>query len=1142
MKKIILILIFIIAVNSYSQGSQNQAPWMQGKDLKNKAKTTLKEISKKAETYFKTIDRNKKGSGLKPFERWNYHWSFYTKEDGTIAPAKDLWTAWDIKNNKNKTQTITDQSNWLALGPFNSSNTYSSSSLKSSGQGRVNVIAVDPSDSNIYYLGAPAGGIWKSTDTGINWTPLTDYLPQIGVSGIAIHPTNSNIIYIATGDDDAGDSYSVGVWKSIDAGSTWSSTGFMDNPNSMNDIYITPNNTEIILVATSNGVYKSTDGGVNWQIKLTGNIIDLKMKPNDPKVWYAVSNDVFYRSEDGGDNFSTIDLPSLTDSGRLTMDVTISNNNYVYVVSSKTSNAFNGVYKSIDSGISFIKTNETKDIFQSSQAWYDLALTVSDVDPDIVYVGVLDIWKSTNGGNNFSKLTTWYKPDTDSYTHADIHFLRFIDGKFFAGTDGGIYVSTNEGVDFTDLSENLSISQFYRISVSSQNSSIVAGGLQDNGGFSYNGKKWTNYHGGDGMEGVIDPTNENTQYGFTQYGGSLNRTSNKGASLSLQIDAPSGETGTNDAGGEWVTPMASDSKGKIFAGYSQLYKLANSSWNKVSDHNFGGDDIDCVEIDPTNDNIIYVSQAKGLYKSIDAGVTFIKLSYNGQKINSMEISNSDSNVLWIVTNNLVYKSVNIKDDNPTFGFVRTNLPSETKLSIASHQRGDDNTVYLGTALGVYYINDNTLGWQVFDNNLPNVAVRDLEINEEDSKLYAGTYGRGIFVSDIPRTLPLNDVRLISIDSPKGINCDTTISPIVTIKNQGQNTLNSITFNYNLDNNSSDSYSWNGTLNSNELTEVNIPTINTSFGKHVINIESIILNDAYSNNNSYSTSFYVNNSKNNPLIINSFENSEDELLIETTNSIMWELGTPSKLLISSAATGTNAYVTKLTGNYPDGTTGYIYTNCYDLSTIASPKMAFKMAFDIELNWDYLVVEYSINRGKSWDILGTANDANWYNSSSKTDLTGTSTLPGNQWTGLGENSNSIARKNADFNDYYYDLASLSTETNIIFRFKFVSDAGTNEEGVAIDDFIINGTSLNVNDNELINKFQIYPNPSDAIFNLNWSTKGNTNITIYNYLGKKIFEKNSIKKSFFRVNLKKQNKGLYFIKLNINGKLAVKKIILK
>ena len=311
----------------------------------------------------------------------------------------------------------------------------------------------------------------------VTGTPLTDYLPQIGVSGIAVHPTDPQTIYIATGDDDAGDSYSVGVFKSTDGGATWNNTGSLTgNPNSMNDIYIHPTDTETVLVATSSGVHKTTNGGTSWSRKLSGNIRDLKMRPNDPTVWYAASNNTFYKSSDSGESFQNIQIPALFNSQRIVMDVTPKDPDYVYFVSAGSNSSFNGVWKSTNSGDSFTQTAETDDIFESTQAWYDLALTVSDKDVNKVYVGVLNIWSSTDGGDNFTKLNNWSSPDTESYTHADIHILRFIDGKFFAGTDGGIYVSTNHGTNFTDLTENLDISQFYKISVAQQNSGNIVGG------------------------------------------------------------------------------------------------------------------------------------------------------------------------------------------------------------------------------------------------------------------------------------------------------------------------------------------------------------------------------------------------------------------------------------------------------------------------------------------------------------------------------------------------------------------------------------------------------------------------------------------------------------------------------------------
>ena len=1137
MKKLLLLLALVItAANGFSQSIPDFIPSKNGQETKKASDYTLEEISKSAEAYFKTIDRNKKGSGLKPFERWKYNWSFYTREDGTIAPAEDLWKSWEQKNELNRTQARVDVSNWSNLGPFQSSNTYSSASKKSSGQGRINVVAVDPSNPNTYYVGAPAGGIWRSTDAGVNWSPLTDYLPQIGVSGIAIHPTNPDIIYIATGDDDAGDSYSVGVWKTTDGGVNWAATGAMTgNPNSMNEIYIDPNSPDTILIATSSGVHKTTDGGTTWVRKLAGNILDIKVKPNDYTTWYAVSSTTFYRSTDSGETFTTVSLPGLTNNGRLTMDVTIANDAYVYVVGSRTSSfgySFNGIYKSTDSGASFTKTAETSDIFGTTQAWYDLSLTVSSNDADIVYVGVLDIWKSTDGGDDFTKITTWFLPDTPSFSHADIHFLRFIDGKFFAGTDGGIYVSTDEGVNFTDLTEKLSISQFYKISVSKQNSAIIAGGLQDNGGFTFKNNSWINYHGGDGMEGNVSPIDETVQYGFTQYGGTLSRTSNNGASLSLQVNKPG-------ANGEWVTPMALNNNGEVYAGWKSLYKLNGNSWTELANV---GSNIDHIEIDPNNNDNIYVSQFKGMYKSTDAGATLTLFRFFTQAINAIEVSNTDSDLAWVATSDGVWKTTNLTSASPTWTNLTTNLPSENKLTIKHHVRSGNNTIYLGTTLGVYMYNDDTNAWEVFDNNLPNVAVRDLDINEDASLLIAGTYGRGAFQTNIPEQLPPVDVRLLSITSPteSKINCSTDVAAVIKVENKGLNALTAITVNYSIDGGATETYNWSGNINSTETANITLPSFTTSLGNHSIAVDVTTAGDTYSTNNSSSSTFVINNSNSAPTTVNTFENNATDMLYAELvggSNPVFELATPNNTLLnSSAAGGTKAYVTNSTSNYLNNSVNYLYTNCYDLSAITNPVLSFKMAFDIEDDYDYLVMEYSTNQGDSWEILGSHTDPNWYSSSSTANG-----LPGKQWTGEGEDANSLGGTNATLHDYSYDLGAFTSESNIIFRFKFTTDSGTTEEGVVIDNLVINGT-LSVNNVELQNSFLVYPNPSEDIFNLSWSSDGITNITVYNYLGKTILERKNIDKKTYQIDLENQSRGLYFIKINIDGKQAVKKVILK
>lgn len=1134
MKKIITLTLLFTSIFSFSQVLEN-APWANNVDARRSGTPTLEEISTAAEAYFSTIDIEKKGSGYKPFKRWQYNWSRNLNPDGTIKSKEDLLTAWNQKNALNShSQARADLSNWTPLGPYTNSNTYNAANAKQTGQGRINAIAVDPSDPNTYYIGAPAGGLWKSTNAGLDWEPLTDELPQIGVSGIAIHPTNSDIIYIATGDDDANDSFSVGVWKSIDGGLNWNSTGTIPgNPNSMNEIFINPDNSETLLVATSSGIQKTTNGGGFWSTVQSGNIRDLRMKDGDPTTWYAVTNSVFYKSTDSGDSFSTVNLPNLGFSSRLTMGIGTNGTgaDYVYVVSAGSGSAFNGLFKSTDSGSTFTKLSTSSMFGGSTQAWYDLALTVSSNNPEIVYVGVLDIYKSTNGGQNFTRLNFWNNPNQSSYTHADIHFMRFIDGKFFAGTDGGIYVSTDEGINFTDLTKNLAISQFYRISVSQQNYEAIVGGLQDNGGFGYTNGEWKNYHGADGMEGIVDPNNEKKYYGFIQNGQQLHITENGGESRSLVVGSPGGVTG------KWVTPLAINNESELYSGFSQLFRLNGNNWVQVSNHAFGGN-LDAIEIDPNNNNNIYVARGATIFRSTDKGINFESLpTISVGNITSIEVSNTDSNTIWITGGSGILKSSNILDSAPTATNITGNLPPESKLIVKHHERSGNNTIYVGTSLGVYFINDDVSDWETFDNGLPNTQIIDLAINEEDAKLIAATYGRGIFISDIPRQLPNNDIRLLSINNPTGgINCNDNLTPEITIKNQGINTLSSVTINYNVDGGTTESLTWTGNLASDATTNVVLPELNDlTIGAHTLNVETIITDDTYQNNEG-NVIFSINTNSTTPLTENTFENETDELLVGTTNSVMWRRGNVTKTLLNNPE-GSNAYATSTRNNYPNQTTGYLYTNCYDLTLIENPELAFKMAFDIEEDWDYMIVEYSTDFGANWETLGTANDPNWYNSNSTANG-----IPGNQWTGEGEDINpNDNMTNATVRDYSYDLAAYTSEANIVFRFKFVADAEVNEEGAVIDNLVINGV-LSTDSFSILNNIAIYPNPSESIFNINWNTGEALSIRVFDITGKQVFTKKNITDNSYQLDLDGYAQGIYLLNMNMNGKTATKKIILK
>ncbi len=1110
--KFLSIFLFFITFSSFSQFN-SKAPWMEELHQKSTKKTfTLQEISDAFNNYWdKHQDQiNEKGNGYKPFKRWENRWSLSLNNKGEVISNKTLWNAWE-KKNKLSRNSLNGISDWQELGPFTQES--------KSGQGRVNTFAVDPNNSNIYYVGAPAGGIWKSTDTGLTWTPLADHLPQIGVSGITIDPNNSNIIYIATGDDDANDSYSIGVLKSIDGGNTWNTTGlqFINSGKESNEIYINPLDSNMLWVATSDGVYKTTDAGDNWNLTLSEYIRDLKLKPGNPNIIYAVSSSNFYKSIDAGDHFTLINsgLPSY--SNRLAIEVTPANGNLVYVLSAGSNNSFQGLYKSINSGNSFTQTAETNNIFGgSTQSWYDMALTVSDTDENIVFVGVLDIWKSTNGGNHFSQINQWYDSASPTFTHADIHFLRYFNGQLFCGSDGGIYKSTDDGNSFNELNEGLAISMLYRIANAKQSENNITGGLQDNGGFAFSNNTWYNYHGGDGMDCAVDPNNPNTYYGFSQYGGSLNVTYNGGIS-------GQGVTGSPEQG-NWVTPMQFNSEGDLYAGFSKLYQLINSQWQQISGDDFGGN-INRIEIDPNNSDIIFVARYSELYKSTNKGLSFTYIYSANNNISSVEINNDNGNMVYLTTSSgedgQVLKST---DGGNNFTNITGNLPYESKLIIKHQPHSPQNDLFVGSSLGVYHINDGMTDWETYSQNLPNVPVRDLEININDAKIIAGTYGRSVWSSPIEVVAPTNDVRLVAISNPNlSVSCNNTIIPLLEVKNNGQNSINQVQIDYSIDNNNYN-FVYNGLINSQQTVSIALPeTITLTLGEHTLQVTTSITNDAYNDNNSSNTSFYINQSDSHPTVLNPFTNSNNQWLI-VGNQNVWQIGMPTtSLLISFSNTG---YATNLHSNYPDNASSYLVSPCYDLTTITNPILKFNMAFDLEQDYDVLYVEYSSDQGQSWEVLGTANDTNWYNSS----FDANQLTIGKQWTGT----------DATLKEYSHDLSMLTNENTIIFRFSFLSDQGVNNEGVFIDDFIIEGQVASTNQ-ESLKTVQIFPNPSKGAFTISRNNTKPLNISVYDISGKQVYSESQVTSSNHQINLN-VSQGIYFVKLKSDNSSLVKKLIVR
>jgi hypothetical protein len=722
------------------------APWEKPSVSESeRSKKTFNEYQSEFYSYWKDKDSTVKGCGYKVFKRWEDYWSTRLLSDGTLPSSSIYWEEYEKMKADFKTPGRADIAQWKSIGPFS----HTKSGSWSPGQGRVNVVIEDPVNNQVLYLGAPNGGLWKSTDEGVTWTSLTDNLPRIGVSAIAIDPKNTNVIYLGMGDDDASDCPSIGIMKSTDGGNTWNLTGLTftatgGSNTKVNEVYIDPTNSNTLWTSTSTGLYKSTDAGANWNKTLTGNIKDMKLKPNDPTIIYAVTANTFHKSTDGGQTFTTISSGLPTGAARFSIDVTAANPEVIYLLAAKSGNGYQGVYKSTNSGTSFSAVNTGTNVFENTQSWYTMPIGVSSTNENEVYTGCLNIWKSTNGGSSFTRLNNWNSPTQATYTHADIHFIRSFKGGLFVGSDGGIYRSKDKGASFKDLTKGVAVGQFYRISGSPTNKNVLVGGLQDNGGFGFNGTNWNNYHGADGMDCAMDATNSSVMYGFIQNGGSIYRSTTSGQSGSQYASAPSGQSGN------WITPLVGDVDGSLIAGYSNLYRLKSGSWSQISTYSFGGN-VNGIELAPSNTKVMYVFKGANLYKTTNGGSAFTNITSGlSGTITSVEAHYNDPNKVWVTVGGwtsgtkIFYSS----DGGTTWTNITKNLPNFPANIIKQESGNTKDALYIGLDVGIYYTDNTMSSWEPFMNGLPNSSVRDLELNENAKIIRAGTYGRGIWESPL----------------------------------------------------------------------------------------------------------------------------------------------------------------------------------------------------------------------------------------------------------------------------------------------------------------------------------------------------------------------------------------------------------
>jgi PKD repeat protein len=637
------------------------------------------------------------------------------------------------------------------------------------GAGRINCVRFDGTNTNVIYAGAPAGGLWKTTDGGQNWNCLTDFQARIGCSDVAIDPTNTNVLYLATGDNDGGDTYSIGILKSTDGGVTWAQTGLVFAPSQTRRIarvLIDPTNTNIVYAATSVGIYKTTNAGTTWlQVSQFG-AKDMEMKPGDPNTIY-IAGTRFYVTTNGGANWTqvTTGLPQANIVSRMAIAVTPADPAVVYVLAGATgSNGFEGIYRSDNSGQSFVNRASSPNLLgwdpsggdTDGQAWYDLAIAASPVDEDIVYTGGVNIWRSDDGGVSWNLNGHWYGGGGVPYVHADIHDLVFVPGTLgtvYSGNDGGVFFTNDGGGNWSDLSANMGIAQIYRLGISASNSGILITGHQDNGTNLKNGSNYEEVLGGDGMDCFIDRTDNNVMYGSIYYG-DFYRSTNGGNNFN-------GITNGLIGSGGWVTPWIQDpvQPDVLYAGYGQMFKTNNrgNNWFQLGNMPNSADLTD-IQVAPSNTLYLYATNGNLIFRSTDGGQNWQNVTGNlitgGISISRIIVDPHNEKRIWLTLSGYVAanKVVVSTDAGTTYTNISTGLPNLPATCGIAVPGAGNGLVFIGCDVGVYYRTDNTASWMPYFTGLPHAPVSDMSVFEPTQTLRISTYGRGVWECAIDPSL------------------------------------------------------------------------------------------------------------------------------------------------------------------------------------------------------------------------------------------------------------------------------------------------------------------------------------------------------------------------------------------------------
>jgi len=712
------------------------------------------------------------------------------KQFTDYGPAENLWERWAYPNatfdqtyynevmESAKMQMFQKSGadvSWRVEGPLNIG-------------GRINVIAINPDNSDQILIGTAAGGVFKSNDSGLNWEPIGEDFVRMPIGAIAYNPQNPNEIYVGTGDPNIGGSPETGngIYKSIDGGLTWNHKG-PSEVGIVSKILVHPTQPNIIYMASmgtpyfednNRGVYKSVDGGDTWEQMLflssQAGVSSLVLNPDNPDTLYAAgwdrirNNQVslisgihsrIYRTYDGGENWNELSagLPGGVLS-RSAVDISRSNPAVLYASFVDPANfEFEGVYRTDNYGDSWQSLNITDlDTELGGFGWYFGQIRINPTNEDNVSVFGVELHTSTNGGDS------WFQSTPDWFlfeVHADMHDLVYTpDGDTWLATDGGLYQGT-ENFDSWDFSSFIPISQFYRIAINPFETGIYAGGMQDNGtseGNYENSFSWPRLFGGDGFQPIYNPDDQTIFYSTTQNGGLWVFSSNNWNSFVDGIEP-------NDRVA-WDAPfiMSSHNSDVLYTATTKIYKAEDgpiSFWVPISPDLNGPPDflpanrhvITTIAESPINADVLYAGTSDGkVWVTQNNGMNWNDISSGlpDRYVTDMRASATVPGRVYVVHSG--YRDgddiphIHVSDDfGASWSSLAGDLPDLGINNMEVSANNSDSVLFVATDGGVYFSKDFGTHWNRAGNNMPLILVYDIAIDTLNNRLVAGTFSRSI---------------------------------------------------------------------------------------------------------------------------------------------------------------------------------------------------------------------------------------------------------------------------------------------------------------------------------------------------------------------------------------------------------------